>query len=48
MFLPFITIIFVNTMRKIAQIAAILALMIIPAVVLQGKKPKKKIKPVVV
>lgn len=35
-------------MRRIVRITAILALMILPAVVLQGKKPKKKIKPVVV
>ena len=35
-------------MRRIVTIIAILAFMILPAAVLQGKKPKKKIKPVVV
>lgn len=35
-------------MKRIVRIAAILALMIFPAVLLQGKKPKKKVKPVVV
>ena len=46
MFLPFVTTIFVNNMRKIAKIAAIVALMIMPCLAAQGKKPKKK-KPVV-
>ena len=35
-------------MRRIVRITAILALMIMPCVVAQGKKPKKKVKPVVV
>ena len=48
MFLPFVTTIFVNIMKRIVRITAILALMILPAVMLQGKKPKKKVKPVVV
>lgn len=48
MFLPFVTTIFVNDMRKIVRLVAVLALLIMPAAVLQGKKPKKKVKPVVV
>ena len=42
MFLTFVTTIFVNDMRRIVRITAILALMILPAVMMQGKKPKKK------
>ena len=35
-------------MRRIVRITAIFALMILPCVTVQGKKPKKKVKPVVV